>query len=195
MIKTNLIKLLSTSILIFINLFFSACSTTSERNVPVEDRSATISSQQDTGNETNLVTNTEKEPESIQENIVPGDSRRQESIIAQSTSPVALAFLEDADKYTTEGDSDRAVASLERGLDIEPKNPWLWNRLASERLKQKMWAKAITLAKKSNAFASGHNQLQKDNWQIIAQARTALGDKVGARKAKEMVERFSTEKT
>jgi len=195
MIKTNLIKLLSTSILILINLFFSACSTTSERNVPVEDRSATISSQQDTGNETNLVTNTEKEPESIQENIVPRDSRRQESIIAQSTSPVALAFLEDADKYTTEGDSDRAVASLERGLDIEPKNPWLWNRLASERLKQKMWAKAITLAKKSNAFASGHNQLQKDNWQIIAQARTALGDKVGARKAKEMVERFSTEKT
>jgi len=195
MIKTNLIKLLSTSILIFINLFFSACSTTSERNVPVEDRSAAKSNQQDSGNGSILVTNTEKEPESIQATMAPEDSRRQESIIAQSTSPVALAFLEDADKYTTEGDSDRAVASLERGLDIEPKNPWLWNRLASERLKQKMWAKAITLAKKSNAFASGHNQLQKDNWQIIAQARTALGDKVGARKAKEMVERFSTEKT
>lgn len=190
--KTNLIYV---SILIFINLFFSACSTTSERNVPVEDRSATISSQQDTGNETNLLTNTEKEPESIQENIVPGDSLRQESISAQSTSPVALAFLEDADKYTSAGDSDRAVASLERGLDIEPKNPWLWNRLASERLKQKMWAKAITLAKKSNAFASGHKQLQKDNWQIIAQARTALGDKEGARKANKMIERFSTEKT
>ncbi len=193
--KTNLIKLLSTSILIFINLFFSACSTTSEHNVPVEDRSATKSSQQDTGNETNLVTNTEKEPETIQATMAPEHSLRQESISAQSTSPVALAFLEDADKYTTEGDSDRAVASLERGLDIEPKNPWLWNRLASERLKQKMWAKAITLAKKSNAFASGHRQLQKDNWQIISQARTALGDKDGARKANKMSERFSTEKT
>ncbi len=190
--KTNLIYV---SILIFINLFFSACSTTSERNVPVEDRSATISSHQDSGKETNVVTNTEKEPESSHVIITPEHSLRQESITAQSTSPVALAFLEDADKYTIAGDSARAVASLERGLDIEPKNPWLWNRLASERLKQKMWAKAITLAKKSNAFASGHNQLQKDNWQIISQARTALGDKEGARKANKMIERFSTEKT
>jgi Tfp pilus assembly protein PilF len=190
--KTNLIYV---SILIFINLFFSACSTTSERNVPVEDRTATTSSHQDTGKETNVVTNTEKEPESIQATTAPEDSHRQESISAQSTSPVALAFLQDADKYTSAGDSARAVASLERGLDIEPKNPWLWNRLASERLKQKKWAKAITLAKKSNAFASGHRQLQKDNWQIISQASTALGDKEGTRKANKMIERFSTEKT
>ena len=66
--------------------------------------------------------------------------------------------------------------------------------MAKERLQQKMWAKAITLAKKSNAFASGHNQLQKDNWQIIAEARIALGDNEGAKKAREMVERFSREK-
>jgi Tfp pilus assembly protein PilF len=190
--QTNLIYV---SILIFINLFFSACSTTSGHNVPVEDRSATIGSQQDTGNESNLITNTEKEPESIQATMAAEDSLRQESISAQSRSPVALAFLQDADKYTIAGDSDRAVASLERGLDIEPKNPWLWNRLASERLKQKMWAKAITLAKKSNAFASGHKQLKKDNWQIISQASTALGDKEGARKADKMTERFSTEKS
>jgi Tfp pilus assembly protein PilF len=190
--QTNLIYV---SILIFINLFFSACSTTSGHNVPVEDRSATISSQQDTGNESNLIPNTEKEPESIQATMAAEDSLRQESISAQSRSPVALAFLQDADKYTIAGDSDRAVASLERGLDIEPKNPWLWNRLASERLKQKMWAKAITLAKKSNAFASGHKQLKKDNWQIISQASTALGDKEGARKADKMTERFSTEKS
>jgi len=121
--------------------------------------------------------------------------RREESISEQLSSSVALAFLKDADKYTSAGDSARAVASLERGLDIEPKNPWLWNRLASERLKQKIWVKAITLAKKSNALASGHNQLQKDNWQIISQARMALGDKEGAKKANKMIERFSTEKT
>lgn len=162
--------------------------------MPVEDRSATISSHQDTGKESSLVTSAEKEPESIQATITPEDSRLEESISAQSSSPVALAFLQDADKYTIAGDSARAVASLERGLDIEPKNPWLWNRLASERLKQKKWAKAITLAKKSNAFASGHKQLQKDNWQIIAQAKMALGDAEGAKKAKEMVKRFSQDR-
>jgi predicted Zn-dependent protease len=183
--KTNLIH---ASILIFINLFLSACSTTTEHNAPVDDRSASKTTPQDVITESPKVTNAET-------GFVPEDSHRQESISEQSTSPVALAFLKDADKYTTAGDSARAVASLERGLDIEPKNPWLWNRLASERLQQKMWAKAITLAKKSNAFASGHKQLQKDNWQIISQARMALGDKEGAKKADKMIERFSTEKT
>ncbi len=181
-------KLIYASILIFINLFFSACSTTSKHNAPVDDRSATKTASQDVTTVSPEVTNAETE-------FVHEDSNREESISEQSTSPVALAFLEDADKYTIAGDSARAVASLERGLDIEPKNPWLWNRLASERLKQKMWARAITLAKKSNAFASGHNQLLKDNWQIISQARKALGDKEGVRKANKMIERFSTEKT
>ena len=191
-------KLIYASILIFINLFFSACSTTSEHNVktvPVEDRSITYTTAQDVTTKSRVDTNAETDLESIQAKGVVEDARREESISEQSSSPVALAFLKDADKYTTAGDSDRAVASLERGLDIEPKNPWLWNRLASERLKQKMWVKAITLAKKSNTFAAGHNQLQKDNWQIIAEARIALGDGKGAREAQEMVRLFSREKT
>jgi len=182
------INLIYASILIFINLFLSACSTTSEHDAPVDDRSATKSVSQD-------VTTVNPEITKAETEFILEDSRRQQSISEQSTSPVALAFLEDADKYTATGDNARAVASLERGLDIEPKNPWLWNRLASIHLQQKMWAKAITLAKKSNAFASGHNQLQKDNWQIISQARMALGDKEGARKADKMIERFSTETT
>ena len=191
-------KLIYASILIFINLFFSACSTTSEHNVktvPVEDRSITDTTAQDVTTKSRVDTNAETDLESIQAKGVVEDARREESISEQSSSPVALAFLKDADKYTTAGDSDRAVASLERGLDIEPKNPWLWNRLASERLKQKMWVKAITLAKKSNTFAAGNNQLQKDNWQIIAEARIALGDGKGAREAQEMVRLFSREKT
>ena len=197
-------KTLYVGILIFSNLIFSACSSTlvqKKQNVPVEDRNAPSAKHQDVIADSRVVTNDEIILESSQSetgtksDVNPEDIRRQESISEQSNSPVALAFLEDADKYATAGDSGRAVASLERGLDIEPKNPWLWNRLASERLKQKMWAKAITLAKKSNAFAAGHNQLQKDNWQIIAEARLALGDEEGANKAKKMVQRFRHEKT
>jgi predicted Zn-dependent protease len=190
----KLIKLISTGTLIFINLLFSACTTTSGlsgKSVPVEDRSVTNTRSKDTATEYESTAS----DINAEVDIVIEDSRREKSITEQSSSPVALAFLKDADKYTTAGDSDRAVASLERGLDIEPKNPWLWNRLAAERLKQKMWVKAITLAKKSNAFVSGHHQLQKDNWQIIVEARVALGDVEGAKKAKEMVWRFSREKT
>ena len=197
-------KIIYVGTLIFINLLFSACTTIPEHKnkaVPVEDRTVAGTKYQDVTSDSRVVTNDKITVESTQPDFDPGagvngeDVRREESITDQSSSPVALAFIEDADKYATAGDSGRAVASLERGLDIEPKNPWLWNRLASERLKQKMWAKAITLAKKSNAFASGHNQLQRDNWQIIAKARLVLGDTEGAKKAKEMVWHFSHEKT
>ncbi|MFT5425598.1 MAG: tetratricopeptide (TPR) repeat protein [Gammaproteobacteria bacterium] len=197
-------KTLYVGILIFVNLFFSACSSTliqKNKTVPVEDRNAPVAKHQDVIADSRVVTNDEIILESSQSEFNPEpavnreDIRREESISEQSNSPVALAFLEDADKYATAGDSSRAVASLERGLDIEPKNPWLWNRLAAERLQQKMWDKAITFANKSNAFASGHNQLQKYNWQIIVEARIALGDEEGANKAKEMVQRFSREKT
>ena len=196
--KMERMKQTYVGILIFISLLFSACTTTPEHNnkaVPVEDRTVTNRTYQEATSDSREVAKAETTAESHHPDIESKDVGYGESVSEQSTSPVALVFLKDADKYTTEGDSDRAVASLERGLDIEPKNPRLWNRLAAERLKQKMWVKAITLAKKSNAFAAGNNQLLKANWQIIAVARSALGDKEGARKAKKMVWRFSREQT
>lgn len=189
-------KTIYVGILIFINLLFSACTTISDHKntaVPVEDRTVVDTISQA---DSQIVTNDEITVDSTQTGPDPeAGIYSEESIVNKPNSPVALAFLEDAEKYASAGDSGRAVASLERGLDIEPKNPWLWNRLATERLKQKMWDKAITLAKKSNAFASGHDQLLRDNWQIIAKARLALGDTEGAKKANEMVWQFSREKT
>lgn len=191
------LKQLSSGILIFTSLFLSACSTTTEhqqQTVPVEERSVDSGSYQDVPAQRSEVPREDTVVDSYaasNERYESGQVRRQESVSEQSASPVALAFLNDAEKYTNAGDSDRAVASLERGLDIEPKNPWLWNRLAAERLKQKMWTIAITLAKKSNAYAAGHEPLQESNWQIIAEAKMALGDIEGARQAKEMVGRFS----
>ncbi len=191
-------KLPYVGISIFINLLFSACTTTSEQNyktVPVEDRTVTESTYQQATSDSRAISKAETADESHLSDIEREHVDYRESVPEQSTSPVALVFINDADKYASAGDSGRAVASLERGLDIEPKNPWLWNRLAAERLKQKMWVKAITLAKKSNAFTAGNNQLLKVNWLIIAEARLALGDAAGAMKAQEMARRFSREKT
>ena len=191
-------KLSYVGISIFTNLLLSACTTTPEQNnktVPVEDRTVTESTYQQATSDSRVVSKAEITVEPHLSDIERDDVAYEKSVSEKSTSPVALAFLNDANKYASVGDSDRAVASLERGLDIEPKNPWLWNRLAAERLKQKMWLKAITLAKKSNAFAAGNNQLVKANWQIIAEARLALGDAAGARESKEMARRFSREKS
>lgn len=98
-------------------------------------------------------------------------------------SPAAEALVEAADQAQKEGDLDYAVVALERALRIEPRNPWLWNRLARVRLSQGRYAEAADLAAKSNALAGSDKPLKRNNWQLVAQAKRASGDAGGARAA------------
>lgn len=105
----------------------------------------------------------------------------------EKSGPAVVALLDDADRNTAAGKRERAVASLERALRIEPKNPLPWHKLSRVRLEEKNWTQALALAKKSNVLATGNKVLQAENWKIIAQAAAALGDASGAAKAREMV--------
>lgn len=78
-----------------------------------------------------------------------------------------------------------AVASLERALRIEPKNPRLWQELARVRLKEGDFAQAENLAARSNSWAGDDRDLRAENWRLIAEARTARGDEAGAKAALE----------
>jgi predicted Zn-dependent protease len=98
-------------------------------------------------------------------------------------SPAAEALVEAADQAQREGDLDYAAVALERALRIEPRNPWLWNRLARVRLSQGRYAEAADLAAKSTALAGPDSALKRDNWQLVAQSKRAQGDTSGARAA------------
>lgn len=78
-----------------------------------------------------------------------------------------------------------AVASLERALRIEPKNPRLWRELARVRLQEGEYAQAENLAARSNSWAGADNDLRAENWRLIAEARAARGDDAGAKLALE----------
>lgn len=99
------------------------------------------------------------------------------------TGPAVVALLDDADRYSGLGDNQQAIASVERALRIEPKNPVLWNKLGRLHLQNGSWVQAITMAKKSNVHVGGDQSLQADNWQIIGRARQGLGDSAGADEA------------
>lgn len=98
---------------------------------------------------------------------------------------VVVALLDQAAGQQRAGRDELAVASLERALRIEPGNARIWHRLASLRLEQGEWARAETLAAKSNQLAGSDAVLRSANWRIIAQARAARGDAAGARDARE----------
>jgi len=104
----------------------------------------------------------------------------------EQTNPAVVALLDNADQYTAAGQNSKAVASLERAIRIEPKNPVLWHRLGYLHLQEGNWVQAIAMAKKSNVLATNDRSLQAKNWLLIAKARDSLGDTAGSEQAMKM---------
>ncbi|MBI5040098.1 MAG: tetratricopeptide repeat protein [Gammaproteobacteria bacterium] len=95
-------------------------------------------------------------------------------------SPAVVALLDRAEQQHQGRDLEAAAVSLERALRIEPRNPTLWQRMATVRLEQGEWDQAIQMAARSNSYAGRYGGLRARNWQIIAEARRAQGDDQGA---------------
>lgn len=108
----------------------------------------------------------------------------------QVSSPAIMALIGSADTLARSGHMDRAAATLERALNIEPRNPFVYQRLAAVRLAQGQIDQAEALAHKSNSLAVGNPFVQADNWVLIAEARRMRGDQAGRREAMAKVERY-----
>ena len=88
-----------------------------------------------------------------------------------STSQTVLALLDQASKQEQAGSPERAAATLERALRIEPKNARLWHRLAVIRFQQGNYTQAESLAAKSSTLAQGDWHLKQKNAELIDQVR------------------------
>lgn len=100
-----------------------------------------------------------------------------------ASSRAVIALLDQGDQLAASGKHGRAAAAIERALDVEPRNPFVYQRLARLRLKQGQPDQAETLAHKSNSLGGDNPYLRADNWALIAKARRAQGDTVGANSA------------
>jgi tetratricopeptide (TPR) repeat protein len=134
--------------------------------VPVEERNAPVI--------TNKSVTTESE-------VVPDKGNTE---VKKQKESVILALLDDADEFASKGQSEKAAATIERALRIEPRNALLWHRLAVVRLQQQQWQQAIAMARKSNALAAKNNKLKSENWAVIATAYDKLGNKQKANEAR-----------
>jgi tetratricopeptide (TPR) repeat protein len=100
-----------------------------------------------------------------------------------SSNPAVVALIDRAHGQSAAGELEQAGSSLERALRIEPRNALLWQELARVRLEQGLYRQAESLAAKSNGFAADNRTLRGENWRIIGQARSGLGDFRGAQAA------------
>jgi len=94
---------------------------------------------------------------------------------ALSESRPVASLLARADARSEAGELELAAALLERALRIEPRNPWLWYRLAELRLQQGRYTQAISLARKADSLAPGNADLHGRSLHLIEQARGAGG--------------------
>lgn len=101
-----------------------------------------------------------------------------------SNKPAVQSLVNDAQAALTAGRADEASRSLEHALRIEPRNSMLWHYLSQTRLQQGRFDQAESLAAKSNTLAGDNRELRAANWRLIAQARSAKGDTVGAEAAR-----------
>lgn len=103
------------------------------------------------------------------------------------SGPAVLNLLAQARQALAAGRAEQAVASLEVALDIEPRNPFIWQQLAGAHLQQDLPDQAEQQAQRANSFARGNPYIEIENWRVIAAARQARGDQAGARQARERV--------
>ncbi len=93
---------------------------------------------------------------------------------SSAASPAVAALLRLARSKAEAGHGEQAAATLERALRIEPRNPWLWHRLAVLRLQQGYWERSAELAKKSSLLARDHRRLLTGNLKVIQAARARI---------------------
>lgn len=158
-------------------LLLGACAGNSTRTrapVPVEDQSSSVYTEQD---------NQEPGSSGVNDPAAPPD--RQEEM-----NPVVVALLNSAEQELQSGRQDYAAAVIERALNLEPKNAFLWSRLAEIRLQQGNWQQSYVMANKSNSLAQGNLTLQIRNWEIIEKARIELGDMTGSAEARETLKKL-----
>lgn len=104
--------------------------------------------------------------------------------------PAVAALLAEADREGASGRWGSAAATVERALNLQPKNAYLWYRLAVLRLQQGNWQQAYVLANKSNSLIRGDPALKAGNWRVIATAQRKLGNTAAAAQAEEEIRKL-----
>ncbi len=104
--------------------------------------------------------------------------------VERKAPPAVLALVYDADRSSKAGDLESAVATIERALRIDPRNPDLTYKLAQLRLRQSKPRLAEDLAKKAALLSINDRVLKKKSWLLISAARKQQKNYFGAKEAK-----------
>ncbi len=96
--------------------------------------------------------------------------------ITPKGNQAVVALLDNARKYASAKDYDKAAAALERAIRIEPKNAGIWRDLALMRLYQGQYKHAEELANKAKSLAGSDEFVRSRSQEVIAAAQAKAAE-------------------
>jgi tetratricopeptide (TPR) repeat protein len=87
---------------------------------------------------------------------------------------------------------DQGLSALERALRIEPRNPFVWQLLATAHLAAGQPDQAESTARKANSLARGNPYVEVETWKVIAAVKQEQGDSGSASEARARVDALNT---
>tara|TARA_E500000178_G_scaffold201598_1_gene199346 strand:+ start:1115 stop:1798 length:684 start_codon:yes stop_codon:yes gene_type:complete len=97
-----------------------------------------------------------------------------------------IDLLEKAKEANRIGQNKEAIAILKRAQRISATEPEIFFQLAKVHLEQERYENAAMIAEKGLSYAGSDRAIMRDLYVLIARAKDALNDKVGANRAKRM---------
>lgn len=89
----------------------------------------------------------------------------------QHSTDATDTLLAQANAKAANGETQQAIATLERAVRLQPRNAQAWLRLAELYLEQGQYRKAEQFAGRAQQFAAGDRQLLRRSEAVIKQAR------------------------
>ena len=94
------------------------------------------------------------------------------------------ALLASAHQAVQAGQFNRAEATLERALRVEPRNPRLWHEMAQVKYGQEDYGQTVQFCLKANSLAGRNGALIRQNWQLMSRAYAKMGQTDKAEQAR-----------
>jgi tetratricopeptide (TPR) repeat protein len=100
-------------------------------------------------------------------------------------SPAAKSLIQRADSLMADGDTQAAVAQLERAQRIAPRSAQVYFKLSEAYVALDQLGSAEQFTLKGLSLAGSDVSLQRSGWMLLADIRRARGNVAGANQAEE----------
>lgn len=98
-------------------------------------------------------------------------------------SPAARSLVERADALMSQGDTQGAIAQLERAQRISPRSAEVYFKLAEAYALRSQLGPAEQFTLRGLSLAGNNDRLQRSGWMLLADIRRAAGNTAGAAQA------------